>query len=449
LNASILPGIYQVSSDILNIQTVKLIIIGERQRKVTRRMTADIKAIPFIPGDGIGPEIMAAAQTVVDAAVENAYAGEKKIEWKRFPAGEEAYQKNENYLPESTICAIQSHKVGIKGPLRTPIGGGFRSLNVALRQTLDLYVCLRPVRWMEGLPSPHHDPAGIDLVIFRENTEDLYAGIEYEAGTEEHLKWMQGYSKTIPEDYKRLPHPQETGIGIKPVSKPNTQRLVSAALQWALDNNRKRVTLVHKGNIMKFTEGAFMRWGYETVESAFGSHTYTRRQYRETAGKQGVPTAETEKTNAIADGKVWVDDVIADVVFEQLITRPQNFDVIATTNLNGDYISDAAAALAGGVGISPGANINFSVGTALFEANHGSADAIAGQDKANPSSLILSAEMMLRYIGWEAAADRIHQGVTKTIREKTVTFDLAAQINGAQVLGTQSFAEAIINNMRG
>jgi isocitrate dehydrogenase len=419
-----------------------------KMRKEIINMTNTTRTIPFIPGDGIGPEIMNAARSVIDAAVYQAYEGSKKIKWLSFQAGKMAFEMTGSYLPDETIEAIRKHKVGIKGPLTTPIGGGIRSLNVALRQALDLYVCLRPVRWLEGLPSPHRSPQGIDLAIFRENIEDLYTGIEYEPGTPLHLRWMQAFSKAVPEDYKKIPYPQNTGIGIKPISKPNSQRLVHAALQWALDNGRKRVTLVHKGNIMKYTEGSFLKWGYQTAETAFSAQTYTKLQHQSSIKKIGVDAAEKEKEKALSAGKVWVDDVIADVVFEQLITRPQNFDVIATTNLNGDYISDAAAALVGGVGISPGANINFTNGTALFEANHGSADNIAGMDKANPSSLLLSAEMMLRYIGWDTAAELLLSALTAAIKGKQVTFDLAAQLENASVLGTQAFSDKIISNIQ-
>jgi len=412
------------------------------------KIAPTLRTIPFIPGDGIGPEIMDAAQRVADAAVYHAYGSLKQIEWKAFQAGQAAFDTVGTWLPASTIEAIRQFQVGIKGPLTTPVGGGIRSLNVSLRQTLDLYVCLRPVRWFKGLPSPHRTPQGIDVVIFRENTEDLYAGIEYQVGTPQHLQWMKAYREALPEDHKKLPDPQECGIGIKPISKTNSQRLVHAALDWAIKNDRKRVTLVHKGNIMKYTEGAFRSWGYEEAENSFTSQVFTHRQYQSLLKKVGREEAELQKETALKSGNIWVDDVIADVVFEQLITKPQNFGVIATTNLNGDFLSDAAAALAGGVGISPGANINYTNGTALFEANHGSAQDIAGLNKANPSSLILSAEMMLRYIEWPEAADLIHKGVTESIRQKKVTFDLAVQIEGATALGTREFADTIISAMK-
>ena len=412
------------------------------------KTTPATRIIPFIPGDGIGLEIMTAARKVIDAAVTQAYKQPNLIEWKIFQAGQTAFDETGEWLPATTVEAVRQYKVAIKGPLTTPIGGGMRSLNVSLRQMLDLFVCLRPVHWIEGLPSPHKSPQGIDIAIFRENTEDLYTGIEYQVGTPHHTKWMDAYKQALPKDYARLPYPLECGIGIKPISKPNSQRFIHAAVEWAIENSRRRVTLVHKGNIMKFTEGAFLEWGYEEVENNFSSTTLTRRKFQKMVEETGLQEAEKQKTEILAGGKMWVDDVIADVVFEQLITRPQNFDVIATTNLNGDYLSDAAAALAGGVGISPGANINTLTGTALFEANHGSAENLAGLNKANPSSLILSAEMMLRFIGWSEAADLIREGLTKTIRQKKVTFDLALQIEGASTLGTKEFADQIISSIR-
>ncbi|MDO9546501.1 MAG: NADP-dependent isocitrate dehydrogenase [Pelolinea sp.] len=406
------------------------------------------RIIPYIPGDGIGPEIMEVARKVIDAAVLKAYRDPNLVEWKILKAGQIAFDETGEWLPASTLEAIRRYKVSIKGPLTTPIGGGMRSLNVSLRQMLDLYVCLRPVRWIDGLPSPHRSPQGINIIIFRENTEDLYTGIEYQVGTLEHTKWMDAYKQALPEDYARLPYPKQCGIGIKPISKPNSQRIVHAAVDWAVENKRKRVTLVHKGNIMKYTEGAFLEWGYKEVENNFTSTTFTRRQFQIMVNEIGLLAAEKQKSELLAGGKIWVDDVIADVVFEQLITKPQNFDVIATTNLNGDFLSDAAAALAGGVGISPGANINPQTGTALFEANHGSAENLTGLNKANPSSLILSGEMMLRFIGWTEAADLIRAGLTETIRKKKVTFDLAEQIEGASILGTKEFADQVISFIR-
>jgi isocitrate dehydrogenase len=403
--------------------------------------------IPVISGDGIGPEIMATTQMIVIQAIQKTYGGNRQVNWIECPAGKSAYEQNREWLPAETLKILKSHPASIKGPLTTPVGGGIRSLNVTLRQKLDLYVCMRPVRWYEGLPSPLRDPSEMDVVTFRENTEDIYTGIEYPAGSPAQQTWMKSFQKTMPQDYQKIAHPDECGIGIKPISRPNSQRLVRAAIRWALDNQRKRLSLVHKGNIMKYTEGAFRNWGYEVADTEFGSRTFSSQRYQAIRKTDGEAAAEQAKTTAKNEGKLWVDDVIADVTFEQLITRPQNFDVIATTNLNGDYISDAAAALAGGVGISPGANINFESGIAIFEANHGSADALAGQNKANPSSLILSAEMMLRFLDWTEAADLIRDALAATIRAKQVTFDLAAQIAGAQTLGTREFAQAVMDHM--
>ena len=403
--------------------------------------------IPFIAGDGIGPEVMSAAQMIIDHAVLAAYNGDKKITWLERSAGKSAFEATGEWLPSETLAALKEFKVSLKGPLTTPVGEGIRSLNVYLRQELDLYVCLRQARWFEGLPSPHRNPQGIDITIFRENTEDIYIGIEYQAGTPENRQWLESFKQNQPADYAKIPHPEECGIGIKPVSKRGSQRLVKAALRWAIENSKHRLTLAHKGNIMKYTEGAFRNWGYELSESEFGSETFSRRQYQMITKSQGNDAAEAVKQQAISDGKIWVDDVIADVVFEQLITTPQQFDVIATTNLNGDYISDAAAALAGGVGISPGANINYETGTAVFEANHGSAEEIAGRNLANPSSLILSGEMMLRFLGWQESAELVRQGIEAATRAGKLTFDLARQVEGSETLGTQEFAQAVIENI--
>jgi len=402
--------------------------------------------IPCIPGDGIGPEIMAATRLVVNQAVQCAYQGQRCLFWQEYPAGLTAYQNTGEWLPETSLNALRSHRASIKGPLTTPIGGGIRSLNVQLRQTLDLYVGLRRVRWFEGLPSPHCSPEGIDIVIFRENTEDIYTGIEYQVGSPAHLTWLESMRAVLPDDFAHIPHPQECAIGIKPISRPGSQRLMRAALQWSLDNHRKRLTIIHKGNIMKYTEGAFRNWGYDLAEREFMDQVFTRRQYDCLLSKKDAYAAEKYKEESTQAGLLWIDDVIADVAFEQLITRPQDFDVIATTNLNGDYLSDAAAALTGGVGISPGANINFEKQIALFEANHGSAEALAGRNMANPSSLILSAEMMLRFIGWPEAADILIAGLKHTVRDRQVTFDLAKQVDHAQTLGTMEFAQAICDH---
>ena len=404
--------------------------------------------IPFIAGDGIGPEIMTTTQQIIDQAVQAAYGFTHAITWLECLAGKRAFEETGEYLPAVTLDTLKQHAASIKGPLTTPIGGGIRSLNVTMRQALDLYVCMRPVRWYEGLPSPLRDPKGMDVVTFRENTEDIYTGIEYPAGSAEQQRFLKAFEDSMPEDYAKIAHPQECGIGIKPISKTNSQRLVRAAIRWALENGRSRLSIVHKGNIMKYTEGAFRNWGYEVADGEFGGQTFSRMRYLAIQKAEGKDAAEAAKEQARKGGKLWVDDVIADVTFEQLITKPQNFDVLATTNLNGDYVSDAAAALAGGVGISPGANINFESGVAVFEANHGSADALAGQNKANPSSLILSAEMMLRYLDWTEAADILRDALAATIRAGQVTFDLAAQIPGAQTLGTREFAQAVIEHMQ-
>lgn len=410
-------------------------------------MNEAIITIPYMPGDGIGPEIMTAAREVVDFAVHNAYEDSRKIDWLEVLGGKKAFEKTGEWLPWKTLEAFRTHRIGLKGPLTTPIGGGIRSLNVRLRQELDLFVCLRRVRWFEGLPSPHCNPSGIDLTIFRENTEDIYTGIEYEAGSRKLNTWLKLYEQEFPEDFQRLPHPYECGIGIKPISRQGSLRFVRAALKWAVDHQIKRVTLVHKGNIMKFTEGAFRNWGYEAAEREFSEVVFSQKQYREIAAEKGDAASDKLKKLNISNGKIWLDDVIADVAFEQLITNPQAFELIATTNLNGDYLSDAAAALAGGVGISPGGNINFESGTAIFEANHGSAEGLAGKNMANPSSLILSAEMMLRFMGWEEAADLVWNGVRSAIQSKIVTFDLASQIEGAKVTGTMEFAQLIIDSL--
>ncbi len=404
--------------------------------------------IPFIAGDGIGPEIMTATQKIIDQAIQSAYGQARAITWLECLAGKRAFTETGEYLPAATLETLKQHPASIKGPLTTPVGGGIRSLNVTMRQELDLYVCMRPVRWYAGLPSPLRDPAGMDVVTFRENTEDIYTGIEYPAGSAEQQQFMAAFKTSMPADYAKIAHPQECGIGIKPISKPNSQRLVRAAIRWALENGRSRLSIVHKGNIMKYTEGAFRNWGYEVADGEFSGQTFSRMRYLAIQKAEGDAAAQTAKDQALKEGKLWVDDVIADVTFEQLITKPQNFDVLATTNLNGDYVSDAAAALAGGVGISPGANINFESGVAVFEANHGSADALAGQNKANPSSLILSAEMMLRYLNWPEAADLLRDALAAAIRAGQVTFDLAAQIPGAQTLGTQEFAQAVISHMQ-
>ena len=398
----------------------------------------DFPIIPFIEGDGTGPDIWAAAQRVFDAAVEKAYGGARKIVWFEVYAGEKAnrvYGKPV-WLPEDTLKAIREYVIAIKGPLTTPVGGGIRSINVALRQKLDLYVCLRPVRYFPGVPSPVKHPELVDMVVFRENTEDIYAGIEFRAGTEEQRKFMELFRTHFPEEYKKIRFgeeaPDQVGIGIKPVSKPGSQRLVRAAIRYALQHQRRSVTLVHKGNIMKFTEGSFRDWGYELVRTEFADVACT-----------------WEDCNGQPEGKLLVKDAIADAFLQQILTRPAEFDVIATLNLNGDYISDALAAQVGGIGIAPGANINFETGYAIFEATHGTAPKYAGLDKVNPSSVILSGEMMLRYMGWNEAADLIIQGLERTIQDKIVTYDFARLMEGATEVRTSEFGSAIIERMTG
>jgi isocitrate dehydrogenase len=399
--------------------------------------------IPFIEGDGTGPDIWNAAVRVLDAAVEKAYKGEKKIAWFEVYAGEKAYNKFGEWLPEDTLTAVREYLIAIKGPLTTPVGGGIRSINVALRQELDLYACVRPVRYFEGVPSPVKHPELTDMVIFRENTEDIYAGVEWAEGTPEVKKVIEFLQKEM--GVKKIRFPETSGIGIKPVSKEGTERLVRAAINYALANKRKSVTLVHKGNIMKFTEGAFKNWGYALAEREFGDKVFTWAQYDRIKAEGG--DADKAQKEAEAAGKIIVKDVIADAFLQQILTRPAEYDVVATLNLNGDYISDALAAQVGGIGIAPGANINYLTGHAVFEATHGTAPKYAGLDKVNPSSVILSGEMMLRHLGWNEAADLIISSMEKTISAKTVTYDFARLMEGATELKCSEFADALIKNM--
>ena len=407
----------------------------------------DRPIIPFIEGDGIGVDIWPAARRVLDAAVQQAYHGARQVAWMEVFAGLKANQRFDTWLPDETLQAFAEFKVGIKGPLTTPVGGGMRSLNVALRRQLDLYVCLRPVRWFEGVPAPVLRPLDVDMVIFRENTEDLYAGIEFELGTTEHAKFIALLREQFPQDYARLRFPGTSGIGIKPVSREGSQRLVRAAIRWAIDNNRRSVTLVHKGNIMKYTEGAFRSWGYDLAESEFGEQVYTQRQWERTRAEKGEAAANAARQAALEDGCIPVKDIIADAMFEAAITRPAEFDVLATTNLNGDYLSDALAAQVGGIGIAPGANINYESGMAVFEATHGTAPTIAGQNRANPCSLILSGEMLLRYLGWGEAADLALHGIQGAMADRQLTFDLYSLVNGGELVGTAAFGEAVVEHM--
>ncbi|MGG2064092.1 NADP-dependent isocitrate dehydrogenase [Bacillus sp. S14(2024)] len=401
--------------------------------------------IPFIEGDGIGPDIWAAASRVLEAAVEKAYNGEKKIVWKEVLAGEKAFNQTGEWLPEETLELIREYLIAIKGPLTTPVGGGIRSLNVALRQELDLYVCLRPVRYFDGVPSPIKRPEDTDMVIFRENTEDIYAGIEYAQGSEEVQKLLAFLQNEM--GVKKIRFPETSGIGIKPISEEGTKRLVRAAIQYAINEKRSSVTLVHKGNIMKYTEGAFKNWGYEVAEKEFGDKVFTWAEYDRIVEKEGKDAANKAMSEAEVAGKIIVKDSIADIFLQQILTRPREFDVVATMNLNGDYISDALAAQVGGIGIAPGANINYVTGHAIFEATHGTAPKYAGLDKVNPSSVLLSGVLMLEHLGWNEAAKLIIDSVEKTIASKVVTYDFARLMEGATEVKCSEFAGALINNM--
>ncbi|MEL6214635.1 MAG: NADP-dependent isocitrate dehydrogenase [Pseudomonadota bacterium] len=407
----------------------------------------DRPIVPFIEGDGTGPDIWRATVRVLDAAVEKSYGGKRKIEWVEIFAGQKANDLYNTWLPESSVEACREYLVSIKGPLTTPIGGGIRSLNVALRQLLDLYVCLRPVRWFDGVPSPVRNPKDVDMVIFRENTEDIYAGIEFEEGSESNAQFLKLLQENFPAEYEKIRFPSTSGIGLKPVSSEGTGRLVKAAIQYAVANNRKSVTFVHKGNIMKFTEGAFRNWGYALAENDFADHTYTWDQYDRTQAEQGTDAANAEQKAALDAGKILIKDAIADITLQQVLTRPKEFDVIATMNLNGDYLSDALAAQVGGIGIAPGGNINYDTGHAVFEATHGTAPKYANLDKVNPGSLILSGEMMLRYMGWTEAADAIINAMDATIASRKVTYDFARLMDGATEVKCSEFGDLMISHM--
>jgi isocitrate dehydrogenase len=381
--------------------------------------------IPYIEGDGTGRDIWRASSRVLDAAVEKAYGGKRKLCWMEVHAGEKAFTRFNDWLPDETIAAFREYLIGIKGPLTTPVGGGIRSLNVALRQMLDLYVCLRPVRWFKGVPSPVKNPQKVDMVIFRENTEDLYAGIEWEAGSEQAKKLLGFIEKEFPKEFKKIRFPATTGLGVKPVSREGTERLVRAAIEHALRLKRRSVTIVHKGNIMKYTEGAFRSWGYALAEKEFGDAVYTWQQWERARAASGEEAANAEQRAALQGGKLLVKDAIADITLQQVLTRPEEFDVIATLNLNGDYLSDALAAQVGGIGIAPGGNVNYVTGHAIFEATHGTAPKYADLDKVNPGSVILSGELMLRHMGWGEAADLIIEGMDGAIGAHHVTYDLA------------------------
>lgn len=402
--------------------------------------------VPYIEGDGIGPDIWAAASRVLDAAVEKAYNGEKKIEWKEVLAGQKAFDQTGEWLPQETLDVINEYLIAIKGPLTTPIGGGIRSLNVALRQVLDLFVCLRPVRYFEGVPSPVKRPEDTDMVIFRENTEDIYAGIEYAKGSDEAKKLIEFLQNEF--GVTNIRFPETSGIGIKPISEEGTKRIVRSALNYAIKEGRKSLTLVHKGNIMKFTEGAFKTWGYEVAEQEFADKVFTWNQYDKIKDAEGTEAANKAQSAAEAEGKIIVKDSIADIFLQQILTRPKEFDVVVTMNLNGDYISDALAAQVGGIGIAPGANINYETGHAIFEATHGTAPKYAGLDKVNPSSVLLSGVLLLEHLGWNEAANSITKSVEQTIASKVVTYDFARLMDGATEVKCSEFADELIKNLK-
>ena len=463
-------------------QNVKIPVGGEKITiKDGKLQVPDKPIIPFVEGDGTGRDIWRASVRVFDAAIQKAYGGKRKVHWMEVFAGEKAFRQFKSWLPDETVEAFKEFLVGIKGPLTTPIGGGIRSLNVALRKALDLYVCQRPVRYFNGVPSPVKHPEYVDMVIFRENTEDIYTGIEFQLGTEDNQKFKKLLKETFPKEYSKIRFPETAGIGIKPVSSEGTERLVSAAIKWALTNKRKVINLVHKGNIMKFTEGAFKDWGYGVAKRVFRNDIVTERETWILGNKEKTPGLSVEDNAKLVDPgydmmapdkqaeicaevetalKLWpthgdgkwkskllIKDTIADIVFQQTITRAREFDVLATPNLNGDYISDALAAQVGGMGIAPGANINYLTGHAIFEATHGTAPKYADLDKVNPGSVILSGEMMLRYLGWTEAADLIIKGMEGAINAKIVTYDLARMMEGATEVKCSEFGDAIIKHM--
>lgn len=409
----------------------------------------DHPIVPFVEGDGTGPDIWRASVAVFDAAVQKAYGSKRKLIWFEVYAGQKSYDKYGTWLPDDTVTAFKNYLVGIKGPLTTPIGGGIRSLNVALRQKLDLYTCLRPVRYFKGVPSPVKRPELVDMTIFRENTEDIYSGIEWAAGTPEAKKVIAFLQEAM--GVQKIRFPRTSGIGIKPVSSEGTKRLVRAALRYAVTNKRKSVTIVHKGNIMKFTEGAFRDWAYEVAEQDFANQTYTWTRWERTKKEKNEDAANTEQEKALSSGKILVKDAIADIVLQQVLTRPTDFDVIATLNLNGDYLSDALAAQVGGMGIAPGGNINYETGHAIFEATHGTAPKYANQDKVNPGSVILSGEMMLRYLGWTQAADLIIKGMDSALGAREVTYDfhrlMEAEGSPVKLLKCSEFGQAVVRHM--
>src|ERR1017187_1137558 len=412
-----------------------------------RLVVPDNPIVPFIEGDGTGRDIWRASVRVMDAAVQKAYGARRKIHWMEVYAGEKSNKLLHTWLPDETVAACRDYLVSIKGPRTTPVGGGIRSLNVALRQLLDLYVCLRPVRWFKGVPSPVKTPEKVDMAIFRENTEDIYAGIEFEAGTADCKKFLELFKENFPKQYAQIRFPDSSGIGLKPASKEGTERLFRSALQYAIANKRKSVTIVHKGNIMKYTEGAFRNWCYQLAEREFPDHVFTWEQWERIKAKQGEKAAAEQMEAAKKAGKVIIKDAIADITLQQILTRPDEFDVIATMNLNGDYISDALAAQVGGIGIAPGGNFNYIAGHAVFEAAHGTAPKYANLDKVNPGSVILSGEMMLRHMGWNEAAQLIIKGMDGAIAAKTFSNDFARQMEGATEVKCSGFGDAIIKHM--
>src|SRR6202522_1830710 len=403
--------------------------------------------VPFIEGDGTGRDIWRASVRVFDAAVHKAYGGKRKIQWMEVFAGEKANKLYNSWLPDETVAACRDYLISIKGPLTTPVGGGIRSLNVALRQLLDLYVCLRPVRWFKGVPSPVKTPEKVDMVIFRENTEDIYAGIEFEAGTADAKKFLDLFKQNFPKQFAKIRFPDSSGIGLKPASKEGTDRLFRAAVAYAVANKRKSVTIVHKGNIMKFTEGAFRNWSYSLAEKEFPDQVFTWEQWERIKSAKGEPEANAQMDAAKKAGKIIIKDAIADITLQQVLTRPDEFDVVATMNLNGDYLSDALAAQVGGIGIAPGANINYLTGHAIFEATHGTAPKYANQDKVNPGSVILSGVLMFEHMGWQEVADGIIRGLEKTIDKKEVTYDFERLMTGAKLLKCSEFGKAIVDNI--
>jgi isocitrate dehydrogenase len=411
-----------------------------------RLVVPEHPVIPFIEGDGTGRDIWRASVRVLDAAVRSAYGGGRKIEWMEVYAGEKAFNAFKSWLPDETVEACREFLVSIKGPLTTPVGGGIRSLNVALRQLLDLYVCLRPVRWFKGVPSPVKAPEKVDMVIFRENTEDLYSGIEFEQGTEDNRKFLELLKANFPKHYAKIRFPNSSGIGLKNVSIEGTERLFRSAIEYALANKRKSVTIVHKGNILKFTEGSFRAWAYALAEREFADRVYTWPQWERSKAAGGEKAANDEQAAALKSGKLLIKDAIADITLQQVLTRADEFDVVATLNLNGDYLSDALAAQVGGIGIAPGANINYITGHAVFEATHGTAPKYADLDQVNPGSVILSGEMMLRYMGWVEAADAIIRAMDKTIGQKIVTYDFARLMEGSTKVKCSEFGDALIRN---